>query len=68
MKPSLSQVNTLKKLLKDLNENFDSNIPTGRNVGLEDFRRLQGQQDVILYIRNLIEGDDDDRPSLELDE
>jgi hypothetical protein len=58
MQITQSTANTLSSLLSDLEEYYPNQIPINSRPTLEDFRRLQGQQEVIQYIRNLIEPDD----------
>lgn len=60
MKLTDANVNTLRSLLKDLKLNFPSSIPINREVSLEEIRRLQGQQEIIQYIDNMIDAQDED--------
>jgi hypothetical protein len=46
--------NTLKKLEKELLKKFPDHIPLKKGIKKSEFVRLQGNQEVILYIRLLI--------------
>lgn len=47
-------------LLEELQEYFPNDIPSNLSVTIEDIRRLQGQQEVVQYIRNLLDDDKDE--------
>lgn len=59
MKITLQTANMLSALLSDLEENFPNNIPINTYPSIEEFRRLQGQQEVIQFIRNLLDDGED---------
>lgn len=59
MKLTTQSIGFLKALLKELKENFPDSIPINSSPSLDEFRRLQGHQEVIQYIKNLTDGDDD---------
>lgn len=58
MKLSHTNLKTAKAILKDLEENYPNKIPLETNIPIEQIRRLQGQQDIIQHIRNLVIDED----------
>lgn len=54
MKITQSTANTISTLIEELEEDFPNQLPINSDVSIEEFRRLQGQQEVIQYIRNLV--------------
>lgn len=60
MKITLTTANTISSLLEELDEYFPKEIPINNAITIEDFRRLQGHQEVIQYIRNLIRPDEEE--------
>lgn len=60
MKLTNQSIGFLTALLKELKETFPDSIPINSSPSLEEFRRLQGQQEVIQYIKNLKEEERDD--------
>lgn len=50
----------LKDLLEDLEMNFRNQIPIHAPISLDEFRRLQGQQEVVQFVRNLINNEEED--------
>ena len=55
MKLNHTTTTILSDLLEDLEETFPDTIPINSNPSLEDFRKLQGHQEVIQFIRNLLD-------------
>lgn len=45
-------------LLEELEEHFPNKIPINSSPSLEEIRRLQGHQEVIQYVRNLVDEDE----------
>jgi hypothetical protein len=63
MKLTDQSIGFLTALLANLQEQFPDSIPINTSPSLEEFRRLQGHQEVIQYIKNLKAGDgDEDNP------
>lgn len=63
MKLTNQTIGFLTALLKELKEAFPDSIPINSSPTLEEFRRLQGHQEVIQFIKNLKEhegGSDDE--------
>ena len=60
MKLAFTTANTISSLLKELEENFPDTIPINNQISLEEFRTLQGQQEVLQFIRNLLDTEEDD--------
>lgn len=54
MKITFEVSNILEALLEELKDLFPDSIPINNTPSLEEFRKLQGQQEVIQYIRNRI--------------
>lgn len=46
--------NVISALIKELDTDFSATIPLSSSTNIEDLRRLQGQQDVVQYVRNLL--------------
>lgn len=60
MKLTINSKETISSLLKELEETFPNKIPINCLPELGDFRNLQGKQEVIQFIRNLVEPEEDD--------
>ena len=59
MKITLNAAATLSGLLKELSRDFPDNIPINNDIDLLQIRRMQGNQEVIQWIRNLLESDEE---------
>lgn len=60
MKITYKNSQFLTGLIEDLEENFPNSIPINTPISIEDVRRLQGHQEAIQYIRNLLDTGEDD--------
>ncbi len=59
MNLNINTAKAITALLKELQEFFPNHIPINTEVSLEEVRRLQGHQEVIQFIQNLL-GEDED--------
>ncbi len=60
MELTLQSTQIISSLLEELETNFPNHIPINTHVSLEEVRRLQGQQEVVQYIRNLVDDGEDE--------
>ena len=63
MKLTIESARAITTLLEELELHFPNNIPINNTPSLEDFRKLQGQQEVIQFVRNAIDDGEDDESS-----
>lgn len=59
MKLTFQTASVISALIEELEKDFPDTIPINNSPTIEDFRRLQGQQEVIQSIRNLVDTEDD---------
>jgi hypothetical protein len=57
MKLTNQSIGFLTALLKELEEAFPDTIPINQPTTLEEFRKLQGHQEVIQLIKNIRDAD-----------
>lgn len=54
MKITFESSKTITSLITELEKDFPNNIPINSAPPIEEIRRLQGHQEVIQWIRNLL--------------
>ena len=59
MKITSTSAGIITALLEELEEHFPNKVPIHTSPTLEEIRRLQGHQEVIQFLRNLIEEDNE---------
>ena len=55
MKITLTNSKIISGLIEELQKDFPNNIPINNDIDLLEVRRLQGQQEVIQWIKNLLD-------------
>lgn len=65
MKITNKSARVISALLKELERQYPNQIPINTPTSLEDLRKLQGHQEVLQSIRNLLDNEEGDEPEEE---
>lgn len=60
MKLTNTTARVLSAIIKEAEQNFPNVIPINTSPSLEEFRRLQGHQEVIQFFRNMLDEQNDE--------
>lgn len=58
MKINQTSSYVISALLEELDKHYPNQIPINQSPSIEELRRLQGHQEVIQHIRNLVDVDE----------